>query len=154
YVFNCNDCLVGESLKQCDLSLREGLSFGSAEGDRANRDTFSHQRNAKYCMEAPAPRVFAALRILARLTLRVSNMDCLSIDKRATCGRPANQRKGLDTNRAVMGEENEPFAVRLPNGSVIRLTQTGGGLYERIEYHLQVERRSTDDLEHIGGSGL
>jgi hypothetical protein len=39
--------LIGKGLEQSDLSLREELGLSAAECDRANRDTFSHQRDAK-----------------------------------------------------------------------------------------------------------
>ena len=46
--------LVGEGLKQGDLSLSEELSLGAAKIDRADRDTFSHQRHAESVREHPA----------------------------------------------------------------------------------------------------
>jgi hypothetical protein len=39
--------LIGKGLEQSDLSLREELRLAAAECDRANRDTLSHQRDAK-----------------------------------------------------------------------------------------------------------
>ena len=39
--------LIGKGLEQSDLSLREELDLSAAECDRANRDTSSHQRDAK-----------------------------------------------------------------------------------------------------------
>ena len=39
--------LIGKGLEQSNLSLREELGLAAAECDRANRDTFSHQRDAK-----------------------------------------------------------------------------------------------------------
>ena len=39
--------LIGKGLEQSDLSLREELGLSAAECDRANRHTFSHQRDAK-----------------------------------------------------------------------------------------------------------
>ena len=36
----------------------------------------------------------------------------------------------------------------------IRLAKLSGGLDQRIEHRLQIERRAADDLEHVGGRGL
>ena len=46
-VLDCDHRLISKGLEQGDLSLREELRLSAAECDRANRDTFSHQRNAK-----------------------------------------------------------------------------------------------------------
>src|SRR5215831_3656731 len=105
-------------------------------------------------MEAPAPRIFATLRIFLRLLLQVSDMDSPAIEKRPARGCPANYRERLDTNRTEMGEEKEPFAIGLPNGGVVRLAQARRGLYERIEHGPQIKGRAADDLEHIGSGGL
>ena len=120
HVLDCDDSLVGESLKQCDVSLRKGLRLGAAKADHPNRDTFSHQRDAKYRAETPVSRVFATLGIFVRLTLHVGNMDSLPIEKCSARDCPAKQRERLHTNRTVMGEEKEPSAVALPNGGVGR----------------------------------
>ena len=121
HVLDCDDCLVSERLKQCDLSLREGLSLGAAEAERANRDTFSHQWDAKYRTEAPASCIFASLGIFVRSTLHVRNMDCLPIENRSAGDCPGNQRERLDINRTVVGGEKEPLPIGLPNGSVVCL---------------------------------
>src|SRR5262245_30192323 len=105
-------------------------------------------------MEAPASRIFATLRIFLRLPLQVSDVDSPAIEKRPARGCPANYREGLDTNRTVMGEEKESFALGLPNGGVVRLAQARRGLYERIEHGPQIKGRAADDLEHVGRRGL
>ena len=38
--------------------------------------------------------------------------------------------------------------------SAVGITQVRGQFYQRIEHRLQIERRSTDDLEHVGGRRL
>jgi len=40
------------------------------------------------------------------------------------------------------------------DGSNIRPAQTGRRFDQRIEYALQIERRTADDLEHFGGGSL
>src|SRR5262249_6767150 len=46
------------------------------------------------------------------------------------------------------------IAIVAKNHSPLCAAEPDGRTQERIEYHLQVERRSADDLEHIGGGGL
>ena len=40
------------------------------------------------------------------------------------------------------------------DGRLVRLTQAGRQLDERVKHGLQIERRAADDLEHVGGGGL
>ena len=40
------------------------------------------------------------------------------------------------------------------DGCLIRLAQLCGRLDQRIEHRLQIEGRTADDLEHVGGGGL
>jgi hypothetical protein len=39
-------------------------------------------------------------------------------------------------------------------GAHIRIAKPGRRLDQRVKYRLQIEGRSADDLEHIGGRGL
>ena len=53
-----------------------------------------------------------------------------------------------------MCSDGEPFALADEEDGVVCLTEPGCRLNQRIEHQLQVERRVTDDLEHVGGGGL
>src|SRR5262249_56913586 len=101
--------LVGEGLEQGDLPLAEEASLGAAEHDRADRDTFSYQRDTEYRAPALAPRVLARLGKLARLGLYVSDVDGPPIQHRSATDRAADEREeGLGTglrDRAVMGDK-------------------------------------------------
>src|SRR5262249_55738199 len=108
-VLDCNHGLVGEGLKQGDLPLAEGASLGTAEHDRAERDTFSHQGDAEDRGEALALRVLARLGKLVPLGLYVSDVDGPPVQHRATTDRAADEwKEGLGTglrDRAVMGDK-------------------------------------------------
>jgi hypothetical protein len=41
-----------------------------------------------------------------------------------------------------MGDEEEPLAVRTPNGRVVRVAQLGRGLDKRFQHRLQIEGRA------------
>src|SRR5262245_63350363 len=56
--------------------------------------------------------------------------------------------------KAMTGSETICSAFTLMEERTIGVTQPCGSLYEGIEHRLQIERRSADHLEHIGGGGL
>src|SRR5262245_29636863 len=43
---------------------------------------------------------------------------------------------------------------RVANLGHISLAKLGGGLYQRVQHGLEIESRTTDDLEHVGSCGL
>src|SRR5262245_51953119 len=60
---------------------------------------------------------------------------------------------GLETFIVARGQTIE-LTFRLPNVCIFRFAQPSSRLHERVQHYLQVERRTADDLEHIGGRGL
>src|SRR5262245_27907087 len=46
------------------------------------------------------------------------------------------------------------LAFWLPNVCIFRFAQPSSRLHEGVQHHLQVKRRTADDLEDIGGGGL
>src|SRR5262249_36807423 len=109
--------LVGEGLEQGDLPVVERQYLGSADRDRADRGTFSHQGDNEYCAEAQPSCELAALRKLLRLVLQVSDVDSPPVDDRSTHGIPAAEweRELADRpphkDRAVMSYDQESVAV-------------------------------------------
>jgi hypothetical protein len=73
-VLDGDDGLIGEGLEQGDLPFGEEPRLGASQRDRANHDTFAHQRHGKHCAEAEAPCEFAAFGKFVRLSMHVSNM--------------------------------------------------------------------------------
>jgi hypothetical protein len=55
---------------------------------------------------------------------------------------------------SIVGGKAQITAVHLEDRGVIGIAQARCGLHQRIKYFLHVERRSADDLEHIGGGRL
>src|SRR5262249_23281094 len=108
HILDGDDRLVGEGLEESDLTLAEEASPGAAEHDRADRDTFSYQRDTEYRAPALAPRVLARLGKLARLGLYVSDVDGPPIQHRSATDRAEDEREGLGTglrNRDMMADK-------------------------------------------------
>jgi hypothetical protein len=74
-VLDGDDRLVSEGLEQGDLPLAEEASLGTAEHDRADRDTFSDQGDAEDRAVALTPRVPARVGKLVPLGLYISDVD-------------------------------------------------------------------------------
>src|SRR5262249_35543836 len=85
---------------------------------------------------------------------QVSNMEGPPTENRSARHCPADQGEGLRRDRTVMGDKEEPVAVRTPNGRVVRVAQLRRGLDQRFQQRLQIESRAADDLEHVGYGSL
>src|SRR5262249_59541167 len=55
---------------------------------------------------------------------------------------------------AEAGDPVEKFAVALEQPGVVSVAQTNSRFHERIEHQLEVESRTADHLEHLGGRRL
>jgi hypothetical protein len=138
-ILDCDNRLVGESLEQGNLPLREKLNLGAAELNRADRDAFSHQGDTEDRPNTFPPRVFAALWKLLRLCLQVGDMDGAFVQHRSAIDRAANKWEGefagepVVRDRAVVGDEAELVAVYAEDRCVDCLTQAGGALRYGID---------------------
>jgi hypothetical protein len=113
HILDGDDGLVGEGLEQGDLAVREEPGLDAPEADRANRDTFAHQRDAELRPCAMLPRELAPPGKLVRLALQVSDVESAPIQHRAAVERLANEGdcEGPGGNWAVMSNEQKPIAV-------------------------------------------
>src|SRR5262245_39360112 len=68
--------------------------------------------------------------------------------------RVASDEVGIFGREAVAGREMICTIAQLKDECALRLAQVGRRLDQRIEYGLQVEGRSADDFQYVGGSGL
>src|SRR6516162_8551094 len=155
HVLDRDHRLVGEGPKQGDLSFGEELRLGAAQPDRADHDTFAHQRDGKDRVEAQAPCEFAAFGKFVRLGLDVSNVHRPLIENRSARRIAADQRKRFDlSDRPMMGDEKEPVAIQTPDGSVVCLAQPRRALADGVKHALNVDRRACDDAEDLAGRSL
>ncbi len=58
------------------------------------------------------------------------------IKNRSASDCPADQGEGLRRDRTVMGDEEEPGAVRTPNGGVICVAKLRRGFDKRFQHRL------------------
>jgi hypothetical protein len=154
---NCSTVRAGELGRAAHDRGQHG--FGASEPDRANRDAFSHQRDAEDRAVAPAPRTLAALGKLVRLSLDVSDMDGPPLQHRSASHGASVQREGIladrsGEDRTVMGDEAQPFAVEAEDGSVERLAQLGCALRHGLEDRSDVGWRAGDHLQDLPGRRL
>ena len=88
-------------------------------------------------------------------------MNDLALQQRAPRGGVASQLDRAilyvlgESGRETVGYRAiERVALALRNGALVCFTQLGRRLQQRVEHHAQIERRTTNDFEHVGGGGL
>src|SRR6516165_549289 len=69
-------------------------------------------------------------------------MEGPPIENRSARHCPADQGEGLRRDRTVMGDEEEPVAVRTPNGRVVCVAKMRSGFDQRFQQRLQIEGRA------------
>src|SRR5262249_32728591 len=79
-VLDGDDRLVGEGLKQCNLSLCKELGFGASNSDSTNGDGFPQERTAENGPVAEAARAGTGLRVFLSLRRQVQNVNRPSLD--------------------------------------------------------------------------
>src|SRR5215831_11787496 len=150
HVLDRDDGLIGEGLKQGDLSVRKELGLGTTEVDRTDRDAFSHQGHAEVCMNAFSPRECSTHREFLCFRFQVSNMNRPPVEHCATIDRFSDQRDGArDGDRAVMRGEQQTITFPTEDGGVEGLAQASCALRYGIEHWLDVSRRARDDAQDL-----
>ena len=84
------------------------------------------------------------------------HMDRLAVDDRPP-GSPGSRHRPFDEvkrDRSVMSPENKRFAFSQEYHRIVCIAQPRCRLDQRIQHRLQIEARSADHLEHVGGAGL
>ena len=86
-------------------------------------------------------------------------MDRLTVDKRATMYRGANQgvlgADGASRDRPIARDFSKPSAFKLHSNTCIgRSTNSGCVLSYSIQHRLDIRRRASDDAQNLAGRGL
>src|SRR5262249_32797 len=162
-VFDGNHRLVGERGDKLDLFRAERLRPGLGDKDHAD-DLAVAQQGSAQCGAVVSDLLRLIPGILG-VCQYVRNMyyacfNCASTRDAASSNRhfPA-QEKLPDTrvySRAVAkaGFEPQEIAIALEQPGMVCFAKVRGGFHEGIEHGLQVEGRTADYLEHVGGGGL
>jgi hypothetical protein len=137
--------LVGEGPQKGDLALGEEPSLGATDGDRADREAFSHQGSVERGPEAELPRKRAAIWEFVDFGLQVGHVDDLPVDNRSARARPAPHREAHlahrpNRNGTAMGDEAQPIAVQTEDGGIVRFAQSRRALRHGVEDGLDVRR--------------
>ena len=91
----------------------------------------------------------------------VDNLNCFAFERHTTHGGPPPWRDGMtfvkfpEFARIVkVSHTLIDFTVTTKQQTTFRLAQANSRLDQRIEHALEIERRTADDFEHVGGCGL
>src|SRR5262245_51065666 len=159
-VFNRNHRLIREGLEQSNLPLAKKTSFSPPDHDCADRDARSHQGNAQQRPKTKTPSNVAARRKFVCLRLQVGDVKNSPLQHRSAGRAPTFQGAKIladgsgGGDRAVVGDQAQPVAVRAVDGDVVRLAEPGRALHHRVEHRLYVRRRPSDDAENLAGCRL
>ena len=91
----------------------------------------------------------------------VWNMDCLPRQSRSPGSSPMVNRLGVlapiplgFAGKSVVRDKTNQVAVPPKDKALIQLAKPRGELSQLVEHSLQVEGRTADDLEYVGGRRL
>src|SRR5262249_49854461 len=94
------------------------------------------------------------------------NQNVWNVDHLALYGGSSGHRSPIDpygtllevrfefARAAVIRRKMTRFSVTSEKQGVIRIAQWGRRLHQCVEHRLQIEGRTADHLEHVGGGGL
>src|SRR5437763_2958460 len=155
YVFDGDHRLVGESGYKLDLLVREPPHRFPGQHDNSDRNSYSHERDAKYGTIV-SPRTLFDITVFG-ISLNIDNLDHFSLEHGSSKHRTPIQSQWMivhvaDIFRRIAVACNKWISVasRAMEGCTVGLAQPRGRFHERIEHRLQIERRAADDLEHVG----
>src|SRR5262249_7697160 len=129
------------------------------QGYDAERNALTQQGHGQHRAEALQAQRFWEM--IVRVRLDVGNLDRTTLQQRATSRglRPCADRGALpelqDCGRiVVVGGGTAAFSVIAKNHAVFGIAKADRGLQQCLKNALEIERRSTDSFEHLGGSSL
>ena len=159
YVLDRDDGLVGEGGDQFDLLVGERLNVEPRRHQDADELPVAQQRHAQHS----AVLFQAARQWQGQLGIGVGVRD---MDGFASKHHTADDRRPIRCDwmtphicdvllrKAVAGDVMvEPVSGK-PDGHPVGATKMPGRLDQRVQNRLQIEGRTADDLEHVGGGGL
>src|SRR5262249_4165418 len=144
--------------RKLDLLLRERTHLSTHRQEYADWHSLSQNRNAENSVDSsPA----YGIDVVVRFSLSIEDLDGFALKRHATGCAP---KAGLEPHGQHFRVDVswKPAVCRVLVDRIfqtndrynVRLAEPRRRLNERIQHCLKIERRTTDDLEHICGSGL
>jgi hypothetical protein len=154
-VLDRDDRLVGKSLEQRDLSLRERAHLCAPEQDHSDRLARTEQGNTEHRAVAPEPREVAALGVLVHFGLHVGDLDGSPLQHDAPDKHPPHQRERyIRRDPTFVGSETHRVAIGAEDGGVVGVAQASRARRYRLEHGLNIRGRARDDPQNLPGSRL
>ena len=159
HVFDGDHGLIGEGGYEFDLLVCKRRNIRPTERNHPNRCALTQQGYAEHCTKATAfdgftPGVF-------RIDGRIRNMDHPSLEYGSTDEGVSSSLDDLMlhplaifTCEAVVSRQLECVALAPKYHCIVRVAKRRCELDQRVENCLQVEGRTADNLEHVGGRRL
>ena len=151
--------LVGETLDELDLALRERLGLGPAQAENPDKFVVAHQRNHDDC--AIAAQSGARLVEIVGVGPGVGEMCDVARARGSPGVKRITDRDGILARLALEGLRQaelrvQPASVAIPEveGREGSATEFRRRLENGCRGQIQIERRAADHLQHVGGRGL
>ena len=158
HIFNRNRRLFGEGLQELDLSVREQPRLCAGDRNRPDGKTIAQYRDS--CSAAISTGYRHRAEGVVGVRVDVRDLHDTSLEYRASrrvhptwrCGKRASVDFKHLRGKAVVRHEVEELAVEPVDKTELGLAKPRRALGNHVEHGLDVSRRATDDLEHVGGS--
>ena len=164
HVLDGNNCLVGESLDQVDLLLRERPHLLAINGQRANHHVCLQQRQphssagSKKSDRAQTQGVALSIRVIIG---DVRDLYCLPDSEDATKTRlrsgtnlPGEEFASRLIAQPLRGDALEFVAFTAEHDPPVRRTQTRGIAQDHLEDRRHIRRRARDNAQDLADGGL
>ena len=159
HVFDGNDGLVGEGREQLDLLVGKRCDLRLPQANGAKRQAVAQQWH--YHHGAKPAQLLGFRKVIFRVRLHVWNLHRTPLQQRATDrGAPTcAQRMALPelegARWGIVGcGGTAGFSIVAENDAVLGAANMRRILQQGLKDALEIERRSADGLEHLGGRGL
>src|SRR5215475_8966173 len=159
-ILDGNHRLVREGGDEIDFLLREWIDRDAGQDEHADRSSLAQQWNAERGTMTAASLNFVPGKF--RIGQDVRDVNRPAFERGSTGDRPAvdltrresRQVLPIFGSEAEESNELELVATEAGDARIIRSAEPCRRLDERVEHRLQIEGRTTDDLEHLGRGGL
>src|SRR5262245_28265402 len=141
------------------MLLGKRPDFGPVDDDDAKQGTFPQHRNTENSPEASNSLI--ADPIVFGVGQYVGDVNHSPLQSCPSRDAPSRDRRWIPLHEllvvggdAVRDHRAETPTVLLEEEALVGLTKTGRVLNKRLQYRLEVERRSADDLQDLACGGL
>src|ERR1700726_2985617 len=157
-ILDGDDGLIREGVDQGELLVGKGSNLSPPHRNHANENAFATHRHTEKGPDATGTRSFGVVGTPVRIGLRIEDLYCPVLksyapdDRSFSWPNPATVYPiSKPRRRIVIRGEVVQLTVRPEDKPLLSRAKLRRVFDQSFENRLEVERRTADDLEHIGG---